>query len=270
MKQSTPSVGDEVRALTRISFVPEIKAIDVDQRTITHLISTASIDRAGDMVEPLGWDLANFKRNPVVLADHSYTIDRIIGRAENVEASKEGLTATTRFDDLGLGAQAFRLISEGFLKAFSVGFKPKIAHSVRAGVNAKCERCEVARDSQVEGKSPEEIERVFIRGTHFIEQELLEYSAVAVPMQPDAVLNAIKSGIIDRDAVPIFFSVDANRSGVESLVNKILTGSPPSTDVALHGAKASRVSDMYGILERLDRGVELRIVEETIKRKDTL
>jgi hypothetical protein len=44
----------------------EVKAINRDEREVLHLISTKARDRGGDIVEPKGAVLKNFKRNPVV------------------------------------------------------------------------------------------------------------------------------------------------------------------------------------------------------------
>jgi len=247
----------QVPAYVKHKHVPEIKAIDVDERTVTHVISNDRIDRGGDIVEPGGWNLADFKKNPVVLADHDYKIGSIIGRAEKVEQTKSGLLTTTRFDDVGLGNHAFRLISEGFLKAFSVGFKPIKAHSVRAGSMKKCAKCVRARDLQVEGMSEQEAESVWIRGTHFEEQELLEYSAVAIPMNPDAVLQAVQAGL-DREAVPAFFSADGNPEGIEQLITNILAASPASERRARKSEPDPRARDIYGILGALERDEELK------------
>lgn len=224
---------DQALPLMRRSFVPECKAIDVERRQATHVISTDSIDRMGDIVDAAGWDTEAFERNPVVLADHDYQVDRIIGRAVSLSSSRDSLVATTEFHDVGLGAAAFNLVQAGMAKAWSVGFKPKAFHTVAAGAKSKCRKCLAARDAQVESKG-DDADTVYIRGTHFVEQELLEYSLVAIPMNPDAVMAAVSRGMCSQEQVPELFSV-RNRAAVDQLVEKILVRGPERAAAASAG-----------------------------------
>lgn len=158
----------------------EIKHINATKREITHLVSNARPDRAGDIVEPKGWVLDNYLRNPVVLVDHDYRVEKIIGRAASVYFDDSGLYATTKFHDKGLGAEAFELVHAGIAKAWSVGFKPTQQEPIKG-------------------------EKGALLGFRFTQQELLEYSLVAIPMNPDAVNNAIRCGL-SPDNIPILFS----------------------------------------------------------------
>ena len=65
--------------------VCEVKAVNEEEREVLHLISTKARDRAGDIVNPKGLDLKNFKKNPVVLVNHDYRVESIIGKAVVVE-----------------------------------------------------------------------------------------------------------------------------------------------------------------------------------------
>lgn len=188
-------------ALVRMAFTPETKALDVEAREVEHLISTDSVDRAGDVVEPEGWDLESYRRNPVVLVDHNYSIHSIVGRAVRLVTSKAGLMARTKFNDLGVGLSAFQLVADGFAKAWSVGFAPKEYHSVREGAKQKCAVCKRLYAAQIEGKADEEFP--YVRGRHFLRQELLEYSLVAVPMNPDAVMQAIQRGVVTPETARV-------------------------------------------------------------------
>ena len=183
---------EQAFAIEHRAFTPEIKRVDAESRTVTHIISDASIDRVYDMIEPTGWDVANYMKNPVVLADHSYEVKSIIGRATEVTKTKVGLFATTQFYDIGAGAAAFHLVTEGFAKAWSVGFKPVASHGVGEGAKAGCKPCEKARKAQTTKADNDDM--IYIRGRHFTEQELLEYSLVAVPANPNAVSAAMTKG----------------------------------------------------------------------------
>lgn len=158
-----------------------VKAVNKDAREVAHVITTANPDRVGDVVEASGADLANYMRHPVVMADHSYSIDRIIGRAVSVEITKDGIFARTKYRDTPLGKDAFNLAAEG-LGAWSIGFRPITFKAIKD-------------------------DKGFTKGFHFTKWELLEYSQVAIPMNPDAVQQAIQRGLVAPDHVKTFFHV---------------------------------------------------------------
>lgn len=87
------------------------------------VISDGSLDRHGTRINPKGWSLDNFKRNPIALFGHSGGFP--IGRWENVRIEKDRLVGklvmaadgtSERIDELR------RLIEQGILRAVSVGF----------------------------------------------------------------------------------------------------------------------------------------------------
>ena len=170
--------------------VPEIKDVDESKRKVTHLISTAALDRGGDIVNVDGWDLRNYRKNPVVLVDHDYRVEKIIG-AGKVTSDKQGLWAVTEFADTELAETAFNLHTNGFARAWSVGFSPIKGHPVRDGKEHECDTCSGVKQPGY--------------GMHFLKQELLEYSLVSVPMNPEAVTQAVERGICSKALAPVFF-----------------------------------------------------------------
>ena len=154
------------------------KATSDDSRTFTFTISSASIDRMGDTIAVAGWKLDNFKRNPVVLWGHDGSM-LPVGRATSVWVQGGKLKAKAEFASAAVSQYAERvrgMIAAGFLTATSVGFAPlKYAFS-------------------------EDPLRKY--GIDFLEQELLEFSVVGIPANPDALLDP---GQLDQKAT------DANR-----------------------------------------------------------
>jgi len=178
--------------------VPEVKNIDSERKTVRHLITTNSIDRAGDIVEPKGADLENYSKNPVVMADHGYSIRDIIGTATDIKVSNHNIESTTAFGSAGLGPEAFALVEAKMARAFSIGFRSKDHHSVREGAKAGCKLCKKRfKDAQDQAEVQQGLDGdyVYVRGLHFLEWEMLEYSLVAIPMNQDIVANAIKRGL---------------------------------------------------------------------------
>ncbi len=210
-----PSLDREQRMQQEtLDFESEIKDIDSKSRRVTHVISTASMDRYNDVIDVEGWNLRNFRKNPVVLKDHRYTVDNIIGKAVNIEKRGDGLYATTKFHDSEVGREAMSLVESGVAKAWSVGFRSIDAHHVRDGVKQKCDVCKKMREKILRGRDPED---VWVHGRHYTKAELLEYSLVAIPANQDVVMNAIQKGFVtEARAMKWFKPLDEMRSGTAS------------------------------------------------------
>ncbi len=121
--------------------------------------SSGAIDRHGESLNPEGWSLNNYMRNPVILFGHDYK-SLPIGKALKVWIEDGKLMFTIKFADTPMGNEVFKLFEEEMLNAFSVGFIP------------------IKWDES---------------GTFtFAEMELLELSVVTVPANPEA-LAKVKS-----------------------------------------------------------------------------
>lgn len=150
--------------------------IDPSTRTIQHIITAATPDRSGDVIVPGGLaNRAEFLRNPVVLWAHQRTLPPI-GTCIDLQVSKDQLIAVTRFaQGVPLADDLFRLYEQGILRGWSIGFVPKRAGLRHAG----------------EGR----------RGMLVESWDLLEYSAVPVPENPQALTLALRNGLITSTAL---------------------------------------------------------------------
>ncbi len=156
--------------LLRKQFIPD-EVRDLGERRLQFIISTDAVDRDLDTISVKGWDLEAYKRNPVILWAHDYK-NPPIGRAEKVFVEDDKLKSVALFTDEDvnpLGKMVYKLFRDRFLNATSVGFIP------------------------TEWELNEE--RDGFRPTDFLKQELLEYSAVPVPSNPEALLDAKSAGI---------------------------------------------------------------------------
>jgi len=170
------------RAYYKGYATPELKAINEKTREVAHLITNATVDRAGDSIDPTGADVSNYLRNPVVMADHAYGIDGIIGTSQAVEITKDGIFARTKFHDkTQLARDAWELVKAGVAKAWSVGFRPTEHESIKD-------------------------DKGVFKGFRFKKWELLEYSLVAIPANPDIVMSAVSKGMVHQDMVPYLFA----------------------------------------------------------------
>lgn len=133
-------------------------------RVLRFTASTGAIDRENDTIAVAGWRLGNFLKNPVFLPFHDR--DEVpVGQAVGVELTADALVMSILFagaDVSPLAEQVFQAYRQGFMRAVSVGFIPLRWQFV---------------DDDARGW-----------GVDYLEQELLELSAVTVPALPEALL----------------------------------------------------------------------------------
>lgn len=146
-------------------------AVDVSRRR-TFVISSDSVDRDNDVINQAGWQLGNYQANPVVLWAHDYS-SLPVGKCVELGVRGHQLIATAEFADHPMASTVLSLVDGGFLRATSVGFRP------------------------LPGKYTVNEQR---GGMDFESCELLEFSIVPVPANPDALIMARAAGI---DLAPI-------------------------------------------------------------------
>jgi HK97 family phage prohead protease len=155
--------GREVEQVEK-TFRAEIRALDVDAREVEVVASDGTKDRYGDTINPDGWELGNYRKNPIFLADHSYRVDHVTGQSTGERVENGLLIVRSRFLPAGLNPLAdmvLGMVEAGAIRTVSVGFR-SLEHKFR-------------------------YEDEKFTGIDFIRQELLEVSWVAVPANPNAV-----------------------------------------------------------------------------------
>lgn len=142
-----------------------VKGIDSAKRRITAYASTKDWDRYGERFEADAFKdgLTAYRANPVILWAHEYWTPPI-GKAVGFDFDSKGLILEMEFADTPHAKDIFALYEGGYMRAFSVGFKPK----------------EVAYEERVAGSGQ--------MGAVFKQAELLENSAVPVPANPGALV----------------------------------------------------------------------------------
>jgi HK97 family phage prohead protease len=130
-------------------------------RTYRFVVSTNSVDRSNDTIDQSGWDLKAYRRNPVVLWSHDAS-NWPVGKATKIGVEGGKLVAEVMFAGTFEGRKAQALVDAGMLKATSVGFQP------------------------TEFKMSLDRERM--GGVDFKKQQLMEFSIVNVPANPDCLI----------------------------------------------------------------------------------
>lgn len=160
----------------------QIKKVDDETNKYNFIVSSESIDRDGDILRVSGWDLKQYKKNPVVLFGHGHTGDLglPIGRATKVwkDTSVEPKKLMMEMEFIPKEIYPFAglirdMVDKGFIKTGSVRFLPKEFKDI----------------------DPKDIPDGYtgLKGREYTKQEMIEYSVVTLPANPDCERLALKS-----------------------------------------------------------------------------
>jgi HK97 family phage prohead protease len=159
------------RAVYRLAGGAGEGVITASSDIVRYVFSTPRVARDGHTIASSGWQLADFKTNPVFLFSHDSSMPPI-GRVVGITAGAEALTGGVEYtpDDVNpFGAMVCRLVRGGFLNAVSVSWDPiKWKYST---------------------------DRSRPNGIDFLEQNLLEISQVCVPSDVGAIATARARGV---------------------------------------------------------------------------
>lgn len=206
---------------------------DSKKRTMTFVVSTEDINRYGHKVMVEGWNLNNYKNNPVVLMNHNDNIENVVGNATRVwkDNKNKRLMATVKFLDEGISPTA------------------DLAHALYDGdyLNSTSPGYIVDYEKATFGKSDKD-PKVTFNG-----QELIEISLAVLPANPNAVKQSLKELDYIKNAIELG---DIS----EDLVDRV--------ESQLHINKTEEVVDEVDDVEEDD--VLLDVEEETVTDEDNI
>jgi uncharacterized protein len=143
----------------------EIKAVDEGKRTIRGVATTPSVDRVGDIIDPLG---VKFTNPLPFLWQHKH--DAPIGTVKFEKPTKDGINFEAELPEIAEEGtlrdrieEAWQTIKAKLVRAVSIGFRPVEYSFMENG------------------------------GIRYSEVECYELSAVTIPANPDALIAAVKS-----------------------------------------------------------------------------
>ncbi len=131
-------------------------------------MTSMAVDRDGEVVVPEGMDLDNWIANPVILWAHGWGESRSMpigkGLVDTIKRTKKYIDANIVFDEEDeFALKINNKVRNGFLSTGSIGFIPK----------------EIGREPILNGQT----------GVTFLKAELLEFSIVPVPSNPNATVR---------------------------------------------------------------------------------
>ena len=163
-KDGRPIMKDGMPVKAMDFTIEKIEQLDEGSKSFIAVASTEDEDRDKDIIRQDGWNLKNFKKNPMIPWSHNYWGIPVAKSLRTWVADKK-LLFKPQFDEGDDDSiKIFNKYRKGFLKAFSVGFKG------------------------IDYKYRDEDDRWW-GGIEFLEQELLEISAVTIPANPNATVS---------------------------------------------------------------------------------
>jgi len=206
-----------------------------DGEGLDFVLSDGSLDRHGTRINPKGWDLRNFKKNPIALFGHDGRFP--IGSWENIRVEGDKLVATLKLAAKGTSARIDEIISlveQGILRATSVGFSV-----LKYGVAGKDQ-------------------------FDFIEQELLETSVVSVGSNSNALAKA-RALNLSPETLSMVFGESANEARATVSNAGKTAANPPQTErpKAMKKTLSQRIVDAQNELNlKRDKLAELNAADD--------
>jgi hypothetical protein len=181
-----------------------IETKDLGDRRVLFTISKEVVDRDGDILRANGCDLTNYLKNKVFLGFHN-SRDFPLGKTEDIWIEADRVKAIVYFptveelssDPNNASEKAklcdfcYHCYKTGMLNAVSVGFIPLEWTETKDGYD-------------------------------ITKWELLEFSAVAVPANQDAIAEAVKSFGLDESVVKDFLTTEKSGRKISAQTREIL------------------------------------------------
>ena len=181
-----------------------VKAEEIAERTVQFTISKEVEDRDGDILRASGCDFTNYMKNPVFLSFHN-SREFPLGKVTKFWVEGKSVKATVYFptlkelsSDENNASEKAKLVDfcyhcykTGMLNAVSVGFIPLEWTETKNGFD-------------------------------ITKWELLEFSAVAVPANQDAIAEAVKSFGLDESVVKDFLITEKSGRKISAETRAVL------------------------------------------------
>ena len=197
------------------------------------IASTEDIDRSWEIIRANGWTWDNFMKNPVIIANHVYKVENIVGKATSIYIKNNQLVIEGIFSSSNpLGKLLADLYEEGMIKSVSVWFIPK-------------QRDE--NDLKI-----------------ITEAELLELSFVAVPCNPNAL------SLDQKQLLENFWLIKNEETLDSSSLEKIVWGEGVNdftNDSDIIKSEEITTKDVFNLLNDIKQLLE-RLVDGNTKKMD--
>jgi hypothetical protein len=258
-REKMDKVGKDDFVIRSFETNPAVKSDSVGDRSIIFTVSSPGVKRDGHEIVQDGWRLENYRTNPVVMWAHSRdTLPIATSSWEKLVETASGRVLRSQADFLSAEDNQF---ADQVLSLY----KKRLLNAVSAGWRAL--KYDFVRD-----------EEDFVTGIRFLEQDLMEYSAVPIPADPQAlqrsgvwtpdfINNLMRDAFDKSDESPLYLDVAAeDEAALERKIIVDLGENKPDTEVVDVRGKVdewAKSERLEAIAQRLQQGV-LNITSEEI------
>lgn len=177
--------------------------ISATAKGFTATITAETLDRDGEVLIPSGMNSKEFDRNPVLFWNHDYS--KPVGRALGLKRREKDIVGEFVFAKKPDGyvgeffpEVAAALVGQGIVNAVSVGYVPEDG-GVRKATDIDRKRYGEATT------------------TIFSRWKLLEVSLAPLQANPDALITAVRKGLVSPVAAKQFFGVEPPKRTLVSI-----------------------------------------------------
>ena len=186
-----------MNTITRKALTAELKGT---AKGFAAVITAETLDRDGEVLIPQGMNSVEFEKNPTLFWNHDYA--QPVGRCNGLKRKESTIVGDFTFAQRpdGYSGEFFpevaaALVGQGIVNAVSVGYVPEDGGVRRA--------TEVDRK-----KYGDRVHTVYSRW------KLLEVSLAPLQANPDALITAVKKGMMSPVAAKRWFGIDAPKRTV--------------------------------------------------------
>jgi HK97 family phage prohead protease len=186
-----------MNTITRKALTAELKGT---AKGFAAVITAETLDRDGEVLIPQGMNSVEFEKNPTLFWNHDYA--QPVGRCNGLKRKESTIVGDFTFAQRpdGYGGEFFpevaaALVGQGIVNAVSVGYVPEDGGVRRA--------TEIDRK-----KYGDRVHTVYSRW------KLLEVSLAPFQSNPDALITAVKKGMMSPVAAKRWFGIDAPKRTV--------------------------------------------------------
>jgi len=189
--------------MTNINFKALPARIEGSAKGFTAVITAETIDRDGEVLIPQGMNSKEFEQNPVLFWNHDYS--EPVGKCVGLKRRERDIVGEFAFAQKPEGYSgeffpevAAALVGQGIVNGVSVGYVPEDGGTRRAT----------------------ELDRKKYGGnvsTIFSRWKLLEVSLAPLQANPEALITAVKKGIVSPVAAKRWFGIEAPKRVVVTI-----------------------------------------------------
>lgn len=158
LKSLCKTIPEEELAMKMPAGIPE-------EAKFKFKISSEAVDRDGEVVKASGIDMKWYKKNPIVLLNHWYSVENIIGKTTNIWQEGTDTYAEGYFSQTNPLAKLVQdMYNEGMVNVVSIGFMVKERDVNDRNIISKCELLEFSICAVQSNRDAERVKELAAKG----------------------------------------------------------------------------------------------------------